>query len=82
MGEHNATGPVMVPGIAGATVESGRLLQVGELVPQEFTACTQMLPVVYNASKQTLMDVPVDEPVACNGSVQTYDVAPLTAAML
>ena len=78
---HNDTGPVIVPGCAGAGARV-IAIHVCALNPQEFDAETQTFPPEEPAVI-VIVVVPCPEVIVePAGTVQVYDVAPPTAAIV
>lgn len=69
--------PVIAPG-AGGTVLTVMAAVVAALVPQLFVAVTEIVPP--DVPAVVAIELVVDVPDHPEGSVQVYDVAPVTAA--
>ena len=74
----------MLVGVVGIAVTTVIALQEVELLPQLLDAFTQMFPLTAELPKFMLMEVVPcpDEIVAPVGTIQVYEVAPLTIVVL
>ena len=75
---HTTARPVILPGVAGAVPTVTTSVCIAEL-PHPLLAFTVTLPPL--APIVVIMELVVDVPVQPFGSVQVYEVAPLTGAM-
>ena len=71
----------MVPGVTGFVLTNKTFRHAFGVIPQGVTAFAQINPPLNLVLKQTVIEVPVEDPEAPEGNVHRYDVAPATGAI-